>query len=225
MQEVAESVRSAYLTDAALQRIASQLKVAVKTDGSLDKDVYNEAVKDAAARILAGAAMRAGNLKNVTMGCLRLAKKIQENGKAFCVIPVSKHKVAKSRQLKLVVDSHEYEAIIVPLMAAAAYRCGGTATLKSQLFVTYSGAPIRKSSFIFGYVNRGRSKAQKISANILRHCSVSLFARGRRSGMSAKDHATLLLHSEKQAKRGYEILTDEDAVELVAKYRSSMYSL
>lgn len=222
---VMQSVATAYLTDNALQSIACKLDAAIDKDGNVKEDLYDEAVEDSYARITLCAAMRAGNLSNMRMSSVKSAKVIKKNGKSFVVIPVQDHKVKKTRQLKVVCTDAEYNRIILPLVKAAKKRAGTDNVLKERLFVTARGNPVRKSSFIFGKVNRGRAKKSKISANVVRHASVSLIANQKREGISSKEHAMLLLHSENMASNTYRVVRDEDIVNLVEKYRVAMYAI
>ena len=127
--------------------------------------------------------------------------------------------------LNVVISQAENEGLILPLMSAAKHRFQRDDYHKAPSFVTSEGMTLRKSEFIFGLVKKGRPRDSKLTANVMRHASVSLFARQKRTGMTPKEHANLLLHSEQMALKTYEILTDEDAVALTQKYRQSMYQM
>lgn len=169
-----------------------------------DPDKWNEVVSYLATRLLLPGCGRPGNVANMTRLNLLEAKVM--TGLNQYAISVRKHKVGRKYVLKLFVSTCDMDTLYCPY---GMLRARFSSNQNDPLFVTASGNPVRKSSFLYRRYNRSAKKNKKITANVLRHLCVSLQRRGR-LGISDKVIASVLLHSERTASDFYHDVSTEE---------------
>ena len=161
-------------------------------------------------------AARPGNLANLTVEDITKAHKIEDHWAVYN----PNHKVKEKSPCYVFFTEEEFLKLVMPLAKISRNINAGQHPNKMKVFVTSSGAPMRKSSQIFKDFRRVTNK--DIGATIIRHLVVRI-VHGDGSSVDVNLAARVLLHSVGMASKVYKDISPSDVLKDVRCFMNGVH--